>query len=196
MNNGAVAGIFIFLLVSGIIALAVLMIIAWWKILEKAGEPGWKVFIPVYGTYCMYKVADSTGLFWVEIVMAGIINIISTIVNASALSSRYGYYSYSSQAPVITVILVIFLIVTAILYIIFNVRLAKCFGQSGGFAAGLIFLNPIFTMILGFGSARYLGGSYQSTGKGIMATGTWKCVSCGEENPDSRATCSRCGAMK
>ena len=33
------------------------------------------------------------------------------------------------------------------------IDLAHAFGKSGGFAVGLIFLNPIFMCILGFGSA-------------------------------------------
>ena len=39
----------------------------------------------------------------------------------------------------------------------FYIDLAKSFGKSGGFAAGLIFLGPIFIAILGFGSAQYVG---------------------------------------
>ena len=37
------------------------------------------------------------------------------------------------------------------------IKLAKAFGQSTGFALGLIFLSPIFFAILGFGSSTYLG---------------------------------------
>jgi hypothetical protein len=37
--------------------------------------------------------------------------------------------------------------------------LAKSFGRGTGFALGLIFLSPIFLLILGFGSDRYLGPS-------------------------------------
>ena len=37
----------------------------------------------------------------------------------------------------------------------FAIRLAKAFGKGGGFAVGLIFLQPIFLLILGFGSAKY-----------------------------------------
>jgi hypothetical protein len=35
--------------------------------------------------------------------------------------------------------------------------LAQSFGQSTGFALGMLFLGPIFYPILGFGSARYSG---------------------------------------
>ena len=39
--------------------------------------------------------------------------------------------------------------------IVMNVKLAKSFGKSTGFAIGLILLGPIFEMILAFGEAKY-----------------------------------------
>ena len=47
--------------------------------------------------------------------------------------------------------------VNFIILIIVDLELAKKFGQSTGFAIGLILLAPIFYPILGFGSARYQG---------------------------------------
>ena len=41
------------------------------------------------------------------------------------------------------------------LSIVMNVKLAKSFGKGAGFAVGLILLEPIFMMILGFGDAKY-----------------------------------------
>ena len=48
-------------------------------------------------------------------------------------------------------------IVNIVISIVFEVKLAKAFGKSGAFAVGLIFLPNIFQLILGFGSARYIG---------------------------------------
>ena len=48
-------------------------------------------------------------------------------------------------------------IVNLIYAIILDVRLAKAFGKSGGFAVGLIFLGPIFELILAFDSSEYQG---------------------------------------
>ena len=48
-------------------------------------------------------------------------------------------------------------LVNVVISIILMVKLAKAFGKSGGFAAGLIFLPLIFLPILGFGSAEYIG---------------------------------------
>ena len=38
-----------------------------------------------------------------------------------------------------------------------SIKLARAFGRGGGFAAGLILLEPIFLLILAFGSAQYIG---------------------------------------
>lgn len=48
-------------------------------------------------------------------------------------------------------------IAALVLSIMLNVKLAKVYGKSTGFAIGLIFLNPIFLLILGFGDAKYIG---------------------------------------
>lgn len=47
--------------------------------------------------------------------------------------------------------------VNVVVGIITLVKLSKSFGYGGGFACGLIFLNTIFMLILGFGSSRYVG---------------------------------------
>ena len=39
------------------LALIVLELVATWKIFEKSGNAGWKMFIPFYNTYIMFKIA-------------------------------------------------------------------------------------------------------------------------------------------
>lgn len=48
-------------------------------------------------------------------------------------------------------------IISVTLGIVSMVKLGKAFNKSTGFIIGLIFLAPIFEMILGFGSAQYVG---------------------------------------
>ena len=55
------------------------------------------------------------------------------------------------------VILMIIPIVGFIIWIIVALDLAKVFGRGVGFGIGLIFLTPIFSLILGFGSDTYKG---------------------------------------
>ena len=43
------------------LALAVLGIVAMWKIFEKAGEPGWAAIIPFYNLYVLFKITWGNG---------------------------------------------------------------------------------------------------------------------------------------
>ena len=48
-------------------------------------------------------------------------------------------------------------VVNVIYDIILSFRMAKAFGKGTGFGFGLLFLPNIFLLILGFGSAEYIG---------------------------------------
>lgn len=47
--------------------------------------------------------------------------------------------------------------VNFVMLIIVYVKLAAAFNKGAGYTLGLIFLSPIFIMMLGFGSAQYVG---------------------------------------
>jgi Family of unknown function (DUF5684) len=59
--------------------------------------------------------------------------------------------------PAWWILLFLIPIVGFVIWIIVMIDLAKSFGKGTGFTVGLILLNFIFLLILGFGSARYLG---------------------------------------
>jgi len=48
-------------------------------------------------------------------------------------------------------------IISLVLTIVLWNKLSQAFGHGAGFTVGLLFLNPIFMMILGFGSSEYVG---------------------------------------
>lgn len=48
-------------------------------------------------------------------------------------------------------------VVNFVVMIMTYVKLAKAFGKGIGFAIGLLFLSPIFLIMLGFGDAQYEG---------------------------------------
>ena len=56
-------------------------------------------------------------------------------------------------------------IAVLVLAIFQDVYLAKSFGKGTGFTVGLIFLAPIFYMILGFGKDTYIGPNGNATAK-------------------------------
>jgi hypothetical protein len=57
------------------------------------------------------------------------------------------------------ILLLLIPIVNLVIWILITNGLSKSFGKGVGFTIGLIFLSFIFVLILGFGSARYVGPS-------------------------------------
>ncbi len=121
----------------------ILQIIANWNIFTKAGEAGWKSLIPIYGDYISYKIAWQTSYFWLSFILG----IVASYVSSANLN----------ESMFLTVIATVLRIVIAVINIIYCVKLSKAFGHGIGFAIGLILLQPIFLLILGFGSDQYYG---------------------------------------
>ncbi|MBR2711854.1 MAG: zinc ribbon domain-containing protein [Bacilli bacterium] len=116
----------------------VLQVIGMWKVFKKSGEEGWKAIIPIYNQYTMCKI---TGVnpWWVLIVVV-----------ASGLTGALGESDLASVVSLLSSIISIYF--SVLLY----VSLARAFGKSDGFAVGLILLNPIFLLILGCGSSKFI----------------------------------------
>lgn len=132
------------ILILGLICLAVpiLMIIATWKLFEKAGEPGWQALIPIYSSYIMFKITWKTQYFFLSLgCLCGII-IITLSDFLSAILFPLALIAY---------------VVAFFLNLIASHKLSTAFGHGIGFTVGLVVSEPIFLMILGFGSSRYEG---------------------------------------
>ena len=122
-----------------------LQIIANWNIFTKAGEAGWKSIIPVYSDYISYKIAWQPSYFWLVFVLG----IITSVANGMA----------DPNGTITTILLIVSLIriILAIISILYCIKLSRAFGHGIGFAIGLMFLQPIFMLILGFGNDPYYG---------------------------------------
>ncbi|MBR0470487.1 MAG: hypothetical protein IJJ55_04650 [Clostridia bacterium] len=124
----------------------VLQVIARWKIFTKAGEKGWKAIIPVYNEFVMYKISWKTMFFWIMFAL---------VVAGSLVSSLAGT---GQNANGILLFLAFVLLVAALVIGIIQLHnLSKAFGHGAGFTVGLVLLNPIFMLILAFGSSEYKG---------------------------------------
>lgn len=142
MSDSAAFGILLgSLLLVLIVAIGwyVLQAVAYWKIFTKAGEPGWKSLIPLYNTYTQYKLTWAPVWFFV---FAGCVclNIFFGSIEGAA--------SYVGSIATL---------VSGVISIISNHKLSTAFGHGIGFTIGLILLNPIFMLILGFGDSQYQG---------------------------------------
>lgn len=70
-------------------ALNLFMVIAWWKVCSKAGQPGWSVFIPVYNLYVMLKVADKPW-WWLLLMLIPGVNIVVSILLPVGIARAFG----------------------------------------------------------------------------------------------------------
>lgn len=125
----SVFGIILFFFV----VLVLITVIGHYKVFKKAGKSGWAALIPIYNTYVGCQICGINTM-WVFILLV-----------ASFLSIIIPFLSFVST------------ICSLYFRIIFSISMAKSFGKSEAFALGLIFLGPIFYLILGFGGSKYIG---------------------------------------
>ncbi len=124
----------------GATILYILLVIAYWKIFRKAGEPGIKSLIPVYNTYTQYRSSWRPGPFFVFAICLTAGVLLPQYYPDSTLLLRV------SQAG---------LFIASVIRLISLYKLSRCFGHGLLFTAGLYFLPNLFLLILGFGSSRY-----------------------------------------
>jgi hypothetical protein len=71
------------------LAIAILLIIAIWKIFEKAGLPGWGAIIPIYNAYLLLKVAKRPG-WWLLLYFIPFVNLIIAIIVIFDIAKNFG----------------------------------------------------------------------------------------------------------
>jgi hypothetical protein len=61
------------------IAILVFMIVSWWILFKKAGQPGWAILIPIYNFLIILRVA-SRPWWWVFAILLPIIPIVGALL--------------------------------------------------------------------------------------------------------------------
>jgi len=91
VSAGLAAGaLFVFLIwMLFALVIALVGIVALWKIFVKAGQPGWAAIIPIYNMYIMLKVIGRPG-WWIILFFIPFVNFIITIVMALDLGKAFG----------------------------------------------------------------------------------------------------------
>lgn len=127
-----------------LLVVMVLEILAYWMIFRKAGEAGWKSLIPFYSTYTEYKLVWNEKMFFLWLAIAVVAFISRFIPGPGAFLTSAASLGMS------------------VMYILVSIKMSYSFGHGVGYALGLIFLPPIFLLILAFDDSRYIGpgGNY------------------------------------
>ena len=157
-NQAAFVGGLLGTVLTVSLIIGVLLIIAGWKIFEKAGEKGWKILIPIYDLYILFKICGLKNWFWVMLCITIIASIMMGVNMPPYIEDAYGYhidYDILANYPVYLTATVIACVSSIIFTVAVAIRLSKAFGKGIGYTLGIIFLPNIFTLILGFGKAKY-----------------------------------------
>lgn len=115
-------------------------------------------------------------LFWLALVVL-------FVASAWKVFTKAGQPGWAAIIPIYNIIVLLQIVgrplwwlllmfiplVNFVIAILIYIDLAKSFGQSTGFAIGLLLLAPIFWPILGFGSARYIGPAAAQSSAPAMA---------------------------
>lgn len=122
------------------------LVFAFWRLFQKAGEPGWKCLIPIYNLYIYWKIGWKVSRFWIWFFSTAIGSIIIIILTLTLKEN--------SIIPVI-VVSVLWGIYAFYLQIRMSIVMAHRFKKSAAFGIFLLFLLPIGNLILGYGKADY-----------------------------------------
>ena len=90
------------------------------------------------------------------------------IYNVVVLYKIIGLSPWLLLLYLLSVVPVVGWIISIALSIVSTVKLAKAFNQSTAFIFGILFLSPIFQMILGFGKAEYVGPENNTTNTSVQ----------------------------
>ena len=131
------AGIFAAVMALGVIRY-LLTAIGYSKMYRKAGEAGWKAFIPVYNTYNNYKISWNGKMFFLA---AALYILVTALSNSAMLAAQLAVIAAGIALMVVTVKQ--------------NVKMAKLFGKGAGTGIALIFFPGITSLILGLGKAEF-----------------------------------------
>jgi len=76
-------------LVAVQLGMMLLLVAAWWRIFQKAGEPGWASIIPIYNVLVMLKIAGKP-LWWFFLLLIPIAGFVVALIVLFAVARRFG----------------------------------------------------------------------------------------------------------
>jgi hypothetical protein len=85
MNDG---GSFTGLFIIGFIVFVV-MVVAGWKIFEKAGKPGWAIIIPIYNIIVLLEIVGRP-IWWIILFLIPVVNIVIAVIVYIELAKSFG----------------------------------------------------------------------------------------------------------
>lgn len=86
-NAAGAAGGLVFLVIW--LAILVLIIAGFWKVFEKASQPGWAAIVPIYNVYVLCKIAGRPG-WWLILFFVPIVSFVIAIIVSVDVAKAFG----------------------------------------------------------------------------------------------------------
>ena len=67
----------------------ILFIASFWKVFEKAGQPGWAAIVPIYNIYVMLQIGGKPG-WWLLLMLIPFVNLVVGIILYIDIAKRFG----------------------------------------------------------------------------------------------------------
>ena len=67
-----------------------ILVIPYWVIFTKAGQPGWPALIPIYSTYILLKIVGRPG-WWLVLFIIPLVNFVILIIVMNDVSKSFGH---------------------------------------------------------------------------------------------------------
>jgi hypothetical protein len=80
-------GIILFIIFA--LAISIFLIVSYWKVFVKAGQPGWGVLIPIYNIYLFLVIAGRPG-WWIILYLIPLVNIVIGIIVNIDIAKNFG----------------------------------------------------------------------------------------------------------
>ena len=135
-------GMLLMLVIIGSVFWFFISAIGYRKMFIKAGESGWKAFIPYYKNFICFKLAWNINLFWPFLVSLLMVQFLP-----------------NTEELLMLLLNVAAIIVHFVLGIKLDIRVAKSFGKTTAWGVLLFFFPFVVSLILGYGKAEYLGNT-------------------------------------
>lgn len=135
---------------------SVLIIIGYWKIFVKAGERGWKIFIPVYNVYILYKISGMKKRFWLAVIAQLVSSVLMFRVLVLYADNGVDAVLNSSSATALFFGALVLSVLALIISVVQIYKFAKAFGHGVGYFFGILFFPFVFLLILAFGKSQYV----------------------------------------
>lgn len=118
------------------------LVIAQYKLFQKAGEKGWKALIPFYNIFVSHHLIGMRHTWFILDIIFWALEVVLELVEGTPLWVEETFFSVA-------------IIVTIISEILHIIRVCYCYSKTELFGFGMFLCPPLFSLILAFGKSEY-----------------------------------------